>query len=188
MAPLGTAPNDVSGHGQETSAPNLSTGPLPAQGLLRARAVSNRCEPPVQGVKVKGSPGGGGLRADHRPAQGRGLGPPGAPAPQVHGHLPRHRHDGFLLRRLAGLGVAQHGPPARPQFGVALPEHQPPGQLDQRRAQPHVAVLGDGQLMPAVPAGAHAPTRPGVAAHLPPVGEAVPLADCAFDHGVGQAA
>src|SRR5207247_5124825 len=40
-APVGTAPVDSCGHGQETSAPNLQSGPLPAPVRLRARAVSN---------------------------------------------------------------------------------------------------------------------------------------------------
>ena len=39
--PAGTAPNDSCGHSQETGAPNLQTGPLPAQVRFRARAVSN---------------------------------------------------------------------------------------------------------------------------------------------------
>jgi hypothetical protein len=36
-----TAPYDSCGHSQETSAPNLQSGPLPAPVRLRARAVSN---------------------------------------------------------------------------------------------------------------------------------------------------
>jgi hypothetical protein len=39
--PAGTAPNDSCGHSQETGAPNLQTGPLPAPVRFRARAVSN---------------------------------------------------------------------------------------------------------------------------------------------------
>lgn len=39
--PEGTAPVDTYGHSQETDAPNLHVGPLPAPVRLRARAVSN---------------------------------------------------------------------------------------------------------------------------------------------------
>src|SRR5205807_5483134 len=39
--PEGTAPVDTYGHSQETDAPNLQSGPLPAPVRLRARAVSN---------------------------------------------------------------------------------------------------------------------------------------------------
>ena len=40
-APMGTAPVDSFGHSQETDAPNLQSGLLPAPVRLRARAVSN---------------------------------------------------------------------------------------------------------------------------------------------------
>jgi hypothetical protein len=43
----GTAPFDSSGHGQETSAPHLQSGLLPAPVRRRARAVSNRFGPPA---------------------------------------------------------------------------------------------------------------------------------------------
>jgi hypothetical protein len=39
--PEGTAPVDACGHSQETSAPHLQIGPLPAPVRFRARAVSN---------------------------------------------------------------------------------------------------------------------------------------------------
>src|SRR5580658_1968325 len=44
LGPTGTAPVDSYGHGQETGAPNLQDGPLPAPVRLRARAVSNSLE------------------------------------------------------------------------------------------------------------------------------------------------
>ena len=67
-APAGTAHYDLSGHGQETSAPNLPNGPLPAQGRLRARAVSNRFESPASGFKGWGGRDAAGLRSEHGPA------------------------------------------------------------------------------------------------------------------------
>ena len=51
-APAGTAPVDSWGHRQETSAPNLQIGPLPAPVRLRARAVSNLLGRSFAWVKV----------------------------------------------------------------------------------------------------------------------------------------
>ena len=51
-APAGTAPVDSWGHRQETSAPNLQIGPLPAPVRLRARAVSNLLGRSVAWVSV----------------------------------------------------------------------------------------------------------------------------------------
>jgi len=53
MARFGTAPVDLFGRGQETSAPNLSNGSSPTQGLGRARAVSNRFGLPAWGFKSR---------------------------------------------------------------------------------------------------------------------------------------
>jgi hypothetical protein len=44
-------------------------------------------------------------RAGHRPRRGCRLNPSGAPAPQVHRHLPRQRHDRFLHRGFRRLRI-----------------------------------------------------------------------------------
>src|ERR1043165_8928423 len=42
-------------------------------------------------------------------------------------------------------------------------------------------MLGNGQQMPGVSAGTDAPTQSGVAAHLPAIGEAIPISDFSAD-------
>src|SRR5436190_16262614 len=66
-AHLGTAPVDVFGHGQETSAPNLSNGSSPTQGPGRARAVSNCFGLPALGVYVIEGDRQGVLGGQHHP-------------------------------------------------------------------------------------------------------------------------
>jgi len=103
----------------------------------RTRPISNtgRCQPkcgsgcaPFQIVSVglfHGSeaqrPGKRGLWAHHLPTQCLGFDSPGAPAPQVHGHLPGHGHDRFLPGGLGGLGIANDMPPFFDQLAVPLP-------------------------------------------------------------------
>jgi hypothetical protein len=59
--------------------------------------------------------------SDHDPTQLFRLHSPGAPAPQIHRHLPGDGHDGFLPGGFAGLGIAQNGPPLLRQLARRLP-------------------------------------------------------------------
>jgi len=187
-APLGTAPIDLFGHGQETSAPNLSNGSSPTQGLGRARAVSNGFGLPSRGVSVAEGGGPAVLVAQHHPTQSLRGRPTGAPAPQIHGELAGNSHDGLLARRFGCFEGAEDGPPFLDQLGLGLPHHQPPRQFDQRGAQAHVAVLGDREQTHTGAAGAEAPAQTGVAADLAPVFEPVPVANFTLDDFIAQAA
>ena len=138
----------------------------------------------LQGVLVVRR--GDSLGPDHHPAQGGRLGALGFPPPQVHGPLPRKGHDGFPARALAGLGLAQHRRPLLHPFAFRLPDHQPPGQCDQGRAQARVAGFGDRQPVTGSAAGADAPAPAGVTAHLAAILEAIPVAHFALDQRVGQ--
>ncbi len=128
------------------------------------------------------------LDAGHPPAQVGGLCSSGAPAPQIHGQLAGYRHHGFFPRRLGGSDIAQYSLPFLDQLAIRLPQDHPPGQFHPRGAQAHVAVFGDRQQMMAVAAGTDATAQSGIAAHLPPIGETVPVAHLTFHHGIRQAA
>ena len=117
----GMAPVDARGHSQETSAPHLQSGPLPAPVPLRARAVSNCPGQPSFKVSVWVCLR---WRANHHPAEGFRRHTSRSPAPQVHRPLACHRHDGFLLGGLRRLRVAQHRPSFLHQHTVALPHDQ----------------------------------------------------------------
>src|SRR5882762_591709 len=65
--PEGTAPVDTYGHSQETDAPNLQSGPLPAPVRLRARAVSNSSVRTSWCVCCRGHVQSGGLKLAPRP-------------------------------------------------------------------------------------------------------------------------
>ena len=118
----------------------------------RARPISKsgRCQPqcgcgraPFQncsvglwhGLKLRSGLSGQALNSDHLPAQVLGFYSSGAPAPQIHGQLAGHGDDGFLAFGSGGSGVGQHWPPFLNQFAIPLPDHQSPGQFDQRGAQ-----------------------------------------------------
>jgi hypothetical protein len=93
-----TRPISESGRGR----PQFRSGRVPFQSFwigswhgLRWSVLTDQCQ----------------LDADHLPPQVSGLDPPGTPAPEIHGHLPRDRHHGFLAGGAGRFGVGHHRPP-----------------------------------------------------------------------------
>ena len=82
--------------------PISRSGSLPTPCGVRARAVSNLSPVAFMRLQSIQTLSRRPLSLEHDPAQFLGARPAGAPAPQVHGHLPRHGHDGFLARAGGG--------------------------------------------------------------------------------------
>ncbi len=180
--PAGTAPNDSYGHSQETGAPNLQTGLLPAPVRLRARAVSTLSRSVVCMVADLRPPPVR-LNAHHQPAQVGGLHAPRCasatnPRPVVGRWQPQ-----CFLSRAARVALALPNTPrhflTRWQ-SAGLPEHHAPGQFHQGRAQAHVTVFSDRQQALGVTAGADPATETSIAAHLPTVVKAFPVTHLPF--------
>ena len=115
-------------------------------------------------------------------AELRGGAAAGLPAPEIHGELPGDGDDGFLPCHSGGpCAFGQDGEALFDRPVAGLEADEAPGQFDQRGAQPGVAMFGDAAGHPFAAAGVFAGAEAGIAANLPPVFEARPVADFAAD-------
>ena len=76
--------------------------------------------------------------------------------------------------------------PFHDRFVIGLEPNQTPGQFHQRSAQTRIAVFGHAALQSRIAAGVFAGAEPGVAGHLAPITEAMPIANLSIDNHTGH--